>query len=92
MARVAAGLILKENNQNLLSIEKKFPQNSFVTQYWTVNFRLYLLPQNTVCEFVSMHRKTIRFSIYNIRTWIMDKALVVGVLIFSYRKKRFNKI
>ena len=57
MARVAAGLILYENNQNLLSIEKKFPQNSFVTQYRTVNFRLYLLPQNTACEFFSMHRK-----------------------------------
>ena len=57
MARVAAGLILYENNQNLLSIEKKFPQNSFVTQYRTVNFRLYLLPQSAVCEFFSMLRK-----------------------------------
>jgi len=51
MARVAAGLILCENNQNLLSIEKKFPQNSFVRQYRTVNFRLYLLPQKTACDF-----------------------------------------
>jgi len=50
-------LILYENNQNLLSVEKKFPQNGFVTQYSIVNFRLYLLPQNTACEFFSMHGK-----------------------------------
>ena len=56
MVRVAAGLILYENNQNLLTIEKKFPQNSFVTQYKTVNYRLYLFTQYTECEFFSMHR------------------------------------
>ena len=92
MARVATGFISYENNQNLLSIEKKFPQNSFVTQYRTVNYRLCLLPRLTACEFISMYWKKIRCSVYNIRIWIMDKALVVGVLILSYRKKRFNKI
>tara|TARA_B100000945_G_scaffold303109_1_gene287320 strand:- start:114 stop:347 length:234 start_codon:yes stop_codon:yes gene_type:complete len=39
MARVAAGLIfVRKKIQNLLSIEKKFPQNNCVTQYRTVNF------------------------------------------------------